>query len=202
MTIAVQVLGAMVDQILPFDDATFPLIRDALFVLASKVRFILQLVTYLIYVCTQQSTAKHFHSKHMCQQSIVLLHTQNHTQITKQSMYSTAFIYHYKHRDQNLQTKQLLCPFQQCTCNVCCREVTILYMYIYCTFSIVELHVLYKFRICLCTLQDIKLSSFQSEAVEEFEDEGDMMGAAVAAARNKLISQVMIVNCLFIHTHA
>ena len=34
---AVQVLGAMVDNILPFDDATFPLIRDALFVLASKV---------------------------------------------------------------------------------------------------------------------------------------------------------------------
>ncbi|XP_065903031.1 condensin-2 complex subunit D3-L-like isoform X3 [Dysidea avara] len=74
-----EVLGAMVDNILPFDDATFPLIRDALFVLASK---------------------------------------------------------------------------------------------------------------------DIKLSSFQSEAVEEFEDEGDMMGAAVAAARNKLISQIVKKNVI------
>ena len=85
----------MVDHILPFDDATFPLIRDALFVLASKV------------------CAAHAVWFHMQYQGLMCLH-----------------------------------------------------------------------------IQDIKLSSFQSEAVEEFEDEGDMMGAAVAAARNKLISQV------------
>ena len=34
------------------------------------------------------------------------------------------------------------------------------------------------------------MTSFQGDTVEELEDEGDMMGAAVAAARNKLITHV------------
>ena len=34
------------------------------------------------------------------------------------------------------------------------------------------------------------MTSFQSDTVEDLEDEGDMMGAAVAVARNKLITHV------------
>ena len=41
-----QILGAVVDHILPLDENTFPLIRDALFVLASKVSGL-----YCIYIC-------------------------------------------------------------------------------------------------------------------------------------------------------
>jgi len=44
------------------------------------------------------------------------------------------------------------------------------------------------------------LTSFQSDTVEDLEDEGDMMGAAVAVARNKLITHVSnkIINIIYV----